>query len=162
MQKIMTRKNENNKAEIRVGNQFINLDHEELAALMPALSRIQAQISDQPMKYYTRVIANEILIEVQIARDERPGAGYIAAHKLRFSLDGENRPLPFATVQINVAFSGDLSFDEVDDFQRWLSLAAKMARLLDIKVTGPEDFTEAVSYEVRQVAGTLILDKKVR
>lgn len=115
------------------------------------------------MKYYTRVIANEILIEVQIAVDPHPGAGYISARKLlQVSQDGQGVSVAPATVWISVAFRGDLDLDEVDDIQRWLSEAAKMARLLDIKVTSPEDFTEAVSYEVSQVAGTQILDRKVR
>lgn len=114
------------------------------------------------MKYYPTVYTNEMLVEVKIARDEHPGAGYIAARKLRYDMSPRRVPvaLPPATVKINVAFSGDLSLDEVDNIQRWLSEVAKMARLLDDYVTSPEDFTEAVSYEVRQVAGTLILDKK--
>lgn len=115
------------------------------------------------MKYYPTVYTNEMLVEVKIARDEHPGAGYIAARKFLYDINpsrDEVIGLPFATVQINVAFSGDLDLDEVDNIQRWLSEAAKMARLLDDYVTSPEDFTEAASYEVRQVAGTLILDKK--
>lgn len=109
------------------------------------------------MKYHTRIITNEILIEVQIAVDSHPGAGYIAARKLRYSRDG-GLTLPPATVWINVVFSRDNSLDEIDDLQRWLTEAVKMARLLDTHVTSLDDF-EAV-YEVRQVAGTLILDKR--
>lgn len=113
------------------------------------------------MNYHVTVYTNEMLVEVRIATDSRPGAGYIAARKLRVTWDGSAQ-FPPATVWINVGFSGDIPLDEVDSIQRWLTEAAKMARLLDIKVTDPADFTEAVSYEVRQVAGTLILDKVVK
>lgn len=110
------------------------------------------------MNYHVTVYTNEMLVEVRIATDPRPGAGYIAARKLRVTPAGSVH-FPPATVWINVGFSGDIPLDEVDSIQRWLTEAAKMARLLDIKVTSPPDFTEVVSYEVRQVAGTLILDK---
>lgn len=111
------------------------------------------------MNYHITVYTNEILVEVRIARDPRPSAGYIAAQKLLYSLDEKNTPLPPATVSIYVQFDSDLSVEQVLDIKRWLSEAAKMARLLDDYVTTPADFTDAVTYEVRQVAGTLILDK---
>lgn len=114
------------------------------------------------MNYFTRVITNGFLVEVQIATDPHPGAGYISARKLKYDRTGE-MPMPFATVWINVGFNRDMSLDEVDDIKRWLTEATKMARRLDEVVTDPADFTEAVSYEVRQVTGdVLILDKKVR
>lgn len=111
------------------------------------------------MNYHATVYTNEMLIEVRITTDPHPGAGFISARKFWVSLDGSNVPFPPATVWFGAAFSGDLSLDQVDEIQRWLTEAAKMARLLDIHVTSPADFDEAVSYEVRQVAGTLILDK---
>jgi hypothetical protein len=112
------------------------------------------------MKYYTRVVQNEILVEIQIACDEHPGAGYIAARKLLdIPTDGSGLKLKPATVMINVGFRGDLDLDEVDNIQRWLNEAAKMARLMDDHIKTPVDFA-GVTYETRQVAGTLILDKK--
>lgn len=114
------------------------------------------------MNYHVTVYTNEILVEVRIATDPRPGAGYIAARKLRVTPAGSVH-FPPATVWINVGFSGDIPLDEVDSIQRWLTEAAKMARRLDECVTTPADFTEAVGYEVRQVTGNvLILDKVVK
>jgi hypothetical protein len=115
------------------------------------------------MKYYPRIIQNEIVVEVQIARDDLPGAGYISARKrLEISLEGKGVSVAPGTVWVNAGFAGiDLPLDEIDNIQRWFSEAAKMARLLDDCVKTPADFTGAV-YEVRQVAGTLILDKRVK
>lgn len=114
------------------------------------------------MQYYTTLYTNEVLIEVRIATDPHPGAGYIAARKLRVSWDGAVH-FPPATVWISVGFSGDLSLDEVDGIQRWLTEASSMARQLDDEVTEAADFTEAVNYKVRQGPGdVLILDKIVK
>lgn len=114
------------------------------------------------MELHTRVVQNEILIEVQIARDPRPFAGYIAARKrIDWDKGGMKWDIQPATVWINVGFASDLSLDEIEDIKRWLSEAAKMARLLDDHVTSRAHFTQMV-YAARQVTGTLILDKKVR
>lgn len=110
------------------------------------------------MKYFTTVIANEDIIEVRIAIRPNPGAGYIAACRPKY---GQNYELmPPAIVWINVQFNGDKSPDEIDEIQRWFAEAASMARQLDEEVGVPADFdTAIVTYKVRQVAGTLILDK---
>lgn len=112
------------------------------------------------MKYYTRVIANEILVEVQIARSPIVGDGYISARKRIENLEEGGVRVAPGTVWVNTGFSGiDLDLDEIDKIQRWFGEAAKMARLMDDHIKTPTDFTRA-TYEARQVAGTLILDKK--
>lgn len=112
------------------------------------------------MNYHVTVYTNEMLVEVRIATDPHPGAGFISARKFLYSIkSGSPSMLPSATVRIEAGLSGDLSLDEIDHLQCWLTEAAKMARLLDRYVTGPADFESGTTYEVRQVAGTLILDK---
>lgn len=110
-------------------------------------------------KYYARIAANEILIEVQIAQDPGPAAGFISACKrLGFAESGGYEIKP-AAVRINVGFRGDMTVDEAEEVTRWIDKACNMCQQLDHYVTTPADF--ALKYEVVP-AGPLFLLNKVK